>query len=261
MNDEKALETIDQKTGEIIESTPEEKLLAASEAAKALERVIKLNDRPPLMFNGKRYLEFHHWQVVGAFYGVSTRTLEPQFCEIAGVQGFRAKAEVVNAKTGVILGGAEAYCMRDEPNWKGKPMYALASMAQTRAASKALSNRFRFVAILAGYEGTPSEEVADAGIKTERQVAMPKSKSASSGVPEAVHLPAEVDRGDSASARETKPTSKFFDKLHQLVREKNIDPAKLKIFIKDRFQKDSSKDMIDGEVLLLIGFIEKGLIK
>ena len=44
----------------------------------------------------------------------------------------------------------------DEP----VPMHQLRSMAQTRANSKALANVLRFVPILAGYKGTPAEEMS-----------------------------------------------------------------------------------------------------
>src|SRR4029077_9985755 len=122
---------------EVIEQTPEDLLIAARDAAQALERVITLNDKPPLVFRGKRYLEIHHWQTIGAFYHCSVRTSEADPCEVEGVKGFIAKCDLLNDKTGAVVGGSVAYCMRDEPNWKDKPMYALASMAQTRAGSKA----------------------------------------------------------------------------------------------------------------------------
>ncbi len=240
MSEEQAVEVVDKKTGEIIESTPEDLLVAASEAAKALERVIQLNERPPLMFNGKRYLEFHHWQTVGKFYHVTTRTLEAEFCEIDGQKGFRAKAEVLDEKAGLIVGGAEAYCFRDEPNWAKKPLFQLASMAQTRAASKALANKFRFVAIVAGYEGTPSEEMIGDGTP-QRQVQMPKSKPAPEGMPETGG-----------------PQSKFFVKLHATAREKKVDPERMKQVIAQMFHRDSSKDLLDSEATILIQMIESG---
>ena len=50
--------------------------------------------------------------------------------------------------------------MMDEKQWKTKPFHQVASMAQTRAASKALSNVFRWVVILGSVaEGTPAEEM------------------------------------------------------------------------------------------------------
>lgn len=52
--------------------------------------------------------------------------------------------------------------MQDEPNWRGKPLFQLKSMAQTRACAKALRNVLAWVVVLAGYAPTPSEEMTHA---------------------------------------------------------------------------------------------------
>jgi hypothetical protein len=75
------------------------------------------------------------------------------------VKGAKARAEVVDLRTGQVVGGAEAYCMRDEENWAVKPWFQLASMAQTRAGAKALRNVLAWVVVLAGYRPTPAEEL------------------------------------------------------------------------------------------------------
>ena len=71
--------------------------------------------------------------------------------------GFRAKA-VVRTADGTIISSAMAYCL-DEGVWKGREKFAQASMAQPRAASKALRNCVGWVAHLAGYQDTPAEEM------------------------------------------------------------------------------------------------------
>lgn len=174
---------VNKKTGEVIEiglqKTPDEIMVDASEAAKALERVISSNKRKLVEFNGKRFLEFPHWQTIGRFFHTTIATDEAEYVtfQIQGsgeaVRGFKATAKVIDEKTGAVVGNAEAYCMTDEPNWKHKPLFQLASMAQTRAASKALSNKYRYVAILAGYEPTPGEEV---DMATEKGLRAPKEK-------------------------------------------------------------------------------------
>ena len=50
-------------------------------------------------------------------------------------------------------------CSSDEPNWRGKPEFQLASMAQTRAAGKVLRLLLGWIVTLAGYEPTPAEEM------------------------------------------------------------------------------------------------------
>ena len=49
--------------------------------------------------------------------------------------------------------------MRSEKSWAGRDDFALRSMAQTRATSKALRMPLGFVVTLAGYLATPAEEM------------------------------------------------------------------------------------------------------
>ena len=155
-------------------------LEGATAAAKALKDVVSRKEKPVIM-NGEQYLEYEDWQTVGQFYHYTAKTHDAVPVEINGVPGFKAYADLVDFRTGLIVGGAEAYCMRDESKWntrtvyewqgEGKdrhrvavgeeavPWYQLASMAQTRAGAKALRNRLAWVVVLAGYKPTPAEEV------------------------------------------------------------------------------------------------------
>ena len=137
---------------------PEVVLQEAQRAALALQRVVA-GKRKPVIFKGEQYLEFEDWQTVGKFYGLCARTFQAEPVEIFGVKGAKARAEVVDLRTGQVVGGAEAYCMRDEENWAAKPWFQLASMAQTRAGAKALRNVLAWVVVLAGYRPTPAEEL------------------------------------------------------------------------------------------------------
>jgi len=137
---------------------PEVVLQEAQRAALALQRVVA-GKKKPVIFKGEQYLEFEDWQTVGKFYGLCARTFEATPVEIFGVKGAKARAEVVDLGTGQVVGGAEAYCMRDEENWAAKPWFQLASMAQTRAGAKALRNVLAWVVVLAGYRPTPAEEL------------------------------------------------------------------------------------------------------
>ncbi len=139
---------------------PEIVLSEAKKAASALTTVISQKSHK-VMMNGEQYLEFEDWQTVGQFYGYTVSTGEAEPIEIDGVKGAKAKARLINFKTGEVIGGAESYCMRDEANWKAKPWFQLASMAQTRAGAKALRNRLAWVVVLAGYRPTPAEEIQD----------------------------------------------------------------------------------------------------
>lgn len=130
----------------------------ARRAARALNDVIA-SKRKPVLFNGEQYLEYEDLQTLGRFYGLMAKTSDAEPVDVDGVKGARAKAQVVEIKTGTTVGSAEAYCLRDEPNWSRKPWFQLASMAQTRAGAKALRNLLSWVVVMAGYKPTPAEEV------------------------------------------------------------------------------------------------------
>ena len=70
-----------------------------------------------------------------------------------------------------MIGAAEAECLYAEANWKGRDDYALRSMAQTRATSKALRQPLGFVISLAGFDPTPAEEMpSSSGFKAPEHV-------------------------------------------------------------------------------------------
>jgi hypothetical protein len=71
--------------------------------------------------------------------------------------GFRAEFHAL--KSGSPVGWGEGRCTRGEASKVGQDDYALASMAQTRAQSRALGAPLKFVVKLAGYEGTAAEEM------------------------------------------------------------------------------------------------------
>jgi len=100
--------------------------------------------------------------------------------EIFGIKGAKARAEVIDLRTGMVVGGAEAYCMRDEENWKEKPWFQLASMAQTRAGAKALRNVLAWVVVLAGYRPTPAEELTSSPSQAKARVT-PQGNGSTSG--------------------------------------------------------------------------------
>ena len=162
--------------------SPEAVLDNAKVAAKALVTVLSQKKKPVIM-NGEQYLEMEDWQTCGQFYGYSVKTYGAELVEIDGVKGAKAYADLIDIKTGLVVSGAEAYCMRDEEKWNTRPKYEwqgegkdarrvkiadepvpwfqLASMAQTRAGAKAFRNRLAWVVVLAGYKPTPAEEMSE----------------------------------------------------------------------------------------------------
>ena len=152
---ENAMEVIDARS--LID--PQKEIQSGTEAANALVGVVRKAGLARKFGGEKEHLFYEAWQTLAKFYGCSIRTGDAQFVKIDEVQGAKAKAEIIDDETGRVVGGAEAYCMRDERNWENKPWYQLASMAQTRAGSKAARNKWAFVPALAGYATTPAEEM------------------------------------------------------------------------------------------------------
>jgi hypothetical protein len=166
------LAVIDKADQMAIMRAPEVVLLEARRAAQALTEVIKQKPRP-VKFGGVQYLEFEDWQTVGRFYGVTVRVVSSNFVYIGTTEGFEARAEVIR-QDGAVISSAESLCMRDEPNWRGKPIFQVKSMAQTRACAKALRNVLAWVVVLAGFSPTPSEEMLDYGnLETPRKPGPP----------------------------------------------------------------------------------------
>jgi len=136
---------------------PAEVLKRATATADALAPVLKAQNMA-VRIGPKEHVVVEGWQTLGSMLGVTpvgvwTRKLE---------NGWEAK---VNAQTldGRIIGSAESMCDRKEERWEKADEYAIRSMAQTRATSKALASVLRFVVTLAGFSGTPAEEMPAGG--------------------------------------------------------------------------------------------------
>ncbi len=180
--------TREQEFIEIVRE-PADTLADARKAATVLMQVVTSKPKQ-VIINGEKYLEYEDWQTLGQFYGYTVITGEAVPVEVEGVKGARAIAKLVRMRDGLVLGGAEAYCMRDEERWCARkkyewqgegddrtkveigeenvPWFQLASMAQTRAGSKAYRNRLAWVAVLAGYRPTPAEEMEGVPEKSKR---------------------------------------------------------------------------------------------
>jgi len=97
------------------------------------------------------------WTLLGSMLGVFaevewSRPLDGTY------EGWEARA-VARTLAGRTVGAAESMCSRGEGKWRTSDDYAIRSMAQTRAVSKALRLPLGFIMELAGYSATPAEEL------------------------------------------------------------------------------------------------------
>lgn len=147
----------------------------ASNVATSLASVI--NERHLFAsINGKKHVQVEGWTLLGSMLGVFAEVEWSRPLE----DGWEARA-VARTLNGNVVGAAEAMCTVREGRWRNADTYAVRSMAQTRAVSKALRMPLGFIMHLAGYEATPAEEVpAD---QPERQNGAPTGRRAPAPAP------------------------------------------------------------------------------
>jgi len=115
------------------------------------------------------HIRIEAWITLAKGFNCTAQVVEGSVRVIPGYkQAFEARAEVLyfTGEKTVVIGSAEAECGTDGDGfWEEKqPRHSVRSMAQTRALSKAISSVFRWVVVLAGYSGTPFEDMpADGG--------------------------------------------------------------------------------------------------
>jgi hypothetical protein len=163
-----ALERVDADTGELIPvspispatlfgtNDPDGVIAGASLAARSLAKVIK-TQKLTSKIQGKDYVRVEGWTLLGSMLGVFPVVTSTHKIITEG-GGWDARAEA-RTRAGELVGAAEAQCTRSEKAWANRDDYALRSMAQTRAISKALRMPLGFVMALAGFESTPAEEI------------------------------------------------------------------------------------------------------
>lgn len=158
------LEVIDAESQELVHAAPPTVSLfhtddpalvieRAAATAEALSQVLK-KQRLYMRIGKRDHVLLEGWTLLGSMLGVYpncvwTRPLD---------NGWEARVEA-RTLAGAIVGAAEAECLRSEKTWATRDDYALRSMAQTRATSKALRLPLGFVISLAGFDPTPAEEM------------------------------------------------------------------------------------------------------
>ena len=143
---------------------PESLLNRASMMADSLAKVIERAYLAVKIGPGK-HLKIEAWETIAAMCGAVpfiNGAPQHELDDAGNVVGVRVHAQVLRLQTGAIIGSAYSRCDRSEARWADKPLYALEGMAQTRAMSRALASVFRWIPVLAGYSGTPYEEMSGA---------------------------------------------------------------------------------------------------
>lgn len=132
---------------------PVEIVEKATRVASALKGVLVSQKLTTKIGKGE-HVRVEGWTLLGTMLGVFPVVVWSRKLE----DGWEARVEA-RTRDGAIVGAAEAECLRSESKWTNADDYAVRSMAQTRATSKALRGPLGFVVSLAGYESTPAEEM------------------------------------------------------------------------------------------------------
>jgi hypothetical protein len=136
-------------------SDPRLALERMAEIATALIDVIE-SKRLYATIGGRRHITCEGWTTLAGMLGVvpvvtSTRPNDTGDGIVAHVEA--------RTLDGRVVGAADGECSRAERRWRDRDPYAIRSMAQTRAISRALRAPLGQIIVLAGYEATPAEEM------------------------------------------------------------------------------------------------------
>ena len=198
-------------------ASPSEILARATEMANVLADVI---ERQQLftMIRDKKHVRVEGWTFLGSILNTFPicRWTKPIWgTDATGHQvpmGWEARVEAV--RNGVVIGAAEAQCLREEPRWSTAEDYAIRSMAQTRATVKALRMPTGFIVALKGYATTPAEEMdgVDLTDALERSIEAVRAKKAaeaplSEGVKEVLEI-ARKNREREQAKLDERPTDR-----------------------------------------------------
>lgn len=154
---EKNLAVVQQTDMSLVQN-PAEVIAVGKAMATQLKSVIKGANLIVKIGQGE-HIRFEGWQTVGAFFRATPITEWTEELKTEEGTFFGVKCHVGIYQNGQKIAGADALCTKNEKNWKSKEAYELGSMAQTRAAAKAFRMAFSWIVVLAGYSGTPAEEV------------------------------------------------------------------------------------------------------
>lgn len=137
----------------------------AYKEAQRLVNVVSSNCTGPryvAMINGKAYPKIEWWATVSASLGLFPRVVYSRRLEREDEIAYEAKVEI--HRNGDVVSSGEAMCSSREARWADAEEYAIRSMAITRASGKSYRIPLSFLAVMAGLEATPAEELPSESI-------------------------------------------------------------------------------------------------
>jgi hypothetical protein len=130
----------------------------AEQLATIIERQHLYQEFPDRKGGVRRHVTIEGWTLLAAMCRVYVDIEWTKYD--VDTEGWSARARPHVMGTGEAWGAVDAQCSPAESNWRGRDAYAIRSMAQTRAISKALRvSPIGGIVALAGFDATPAEEM------------------------------------------------------------------------------------------------------
>lgn len=109
------------------------------------------------VINNKKYPKVEWWTTVAATLGLFPIVKYSRKLERDGEIAYESRVEVKFGDK--VVGAGEAMCSNKENRWKNADEYAIRSMSITRATGKCYRIPLSFLAVMAGLNPTPAEEI------------------------------------------------------------------------------------------------------
>ena len=109
------------------------------------------------IINGKQYPKVEWWTTVAATLGLFPIVIYSRRLDREGELAYEARVEVRYGDR--VVGAGEAMCSNKETRWSSADEYAIRSMSITRATGKCYRLPLSFLAVMAGLNPTPAEEI------------------------------------------------------------------------------------------------------
>lgn len=141
----------------MFDMAPQAMVAHATKIANTLKAIIEQQGLFSTI-GGKKHVWVEGWNTMGCFLGIMPKERSVVRLDDGTYEAF---VDLVNVRTGLVVGGASHICSINEKRWGDADDYARRSMAVTRATGKAFRLGFSWVMKLAGYEPTPFEEMPE----------------------------------------------------------------------------------------------------
>jgi hypothetical protein len=152
----------------VFAGTPEKAMAEMTSIAKTVALQIN-NTNFITKIQGKNYPKVEWWTTIGAALGLFPVVKYSRRLDRDDEVIYESRVEVMN--NGRIVTAGEAICSSKERNWGNRDEYAIKSMAITRATGKAYRTGLSMIAVMAGLEATPAEEME--GVYAREQTPQP----------------------------------------------------------------------------------------